>query len=822
MGASTAGKGSVRTAAMAVSRIVTIIWALVNAYTIRLHAVEVYGRVIHEFDPWFNFRATQYLVDHGAAKFFRWFDHSVWHPLGRPVGTTIYPGMQFTSAGIFRALRAAGFSDVTLNDVCVFTPAAFSVLACVFTGLIAREAAAPRHKATAFAVAVGVMAVLPAHLMRSVAGGYDNEAIAVTAIVGTFYWWIRSLRTQKSWPFAFVTAASYFYMVAAWGGYTFVLNMIGVHAGVSVLAGHFTWGLYKAYAVFYVLGTFLATRVPVVGMMPLQSMEQMGPLFVLFLLTLAAFCESRKRTLGEREYAAFLKRVVSVGLAASAFALLVAGQSGLVGGLSARVKGLFVPHTRTGNPLVDSVAEHQATQGDVYAQYFHFTVVAAPVGALACAFGKRRREPARLFVALYFFVAGYFSSKMVRLVLLLGPAAAAATGVSLGAVVEWVADEAATMAEIADEPEGAAAAAAASPAGGAPLSRAERKSAKKQRGGGGRASADRFRIDKTPELVSAYFRERPKVRKALAAVVVSVAFTVGSSFLNSSERMARSMSEPSIMIRGRAPTGESIILDDFREAYWWLRDNTPEDARVMAWWDYGYQIAGIANRTSIADGNTWNHEHIANLARTMTATEEKAHRVIRHLADYVLVWAGGGADDMAKSPHLFRIGKSIGHDTGTVDMHEIQSKFGVDQYGRPTPLMAQSLLFKLVSFQGQVSEERFKEVYTSKYRKVRIYQVVNVSEKSKKWSADPENRLCDAPGSWYCPGQYPPALAKFTGIIKPAYEMPEFAKRRIEEREKIAAKAKAEKAEMAEKAAEAEKAEAEESAEGQRDAKEEL
>ena len=85
----------------------------------------------------------------------------------------------------------------------------------------------------------------------------------------------------------------------------------------------------------------------------------------------------------------------------------------------------------------------------------------------------------------------------------------------------------------------------------------------------------------------------------------------------------------------------------------------------------------------------------------------------------------------------------------------------------------------------------------------------------------PENRLCDAPGSWYCPGQYPPALAKFTGIIKPAYEMPEFAKRRIEEREKIAAKAKAEKAEMAAKA-EAEKAEAEESAEGHRDAKEEL
>ena len=60
-------------------------------------------------------------------------------------------------------------------------------------------------------------------------------------------------------------------------------------------------------------------------------------------------------------------------------------------------------------------------------------------------------------------------------------------------------------------------------------------------------------------------------------------------------------------------------------------------------------------------------------------------------------------------------------------------------------------------------------MYTSKYRKVRIYQVVNVSEKSKKWAVTGE-RLRRA-GVGYCPGQYPPALAKFTGIIKPAYEM---------------------------------------------------
>lgn len=53
------------------------------------------------------------------------------------------------------------------------------------------------------------------------------------------------------------------------------------------------------------------------------------------------------------------------------------------------------------------------------------------------------------------------------------------------------------------------------------------------------------------------------------------------------------------------------ILDDFREAYFWLRQNTDDQARVMSWWDYGYQIAGMGNKTTLVDNNTWNNSHIA-------------------------------------------------------------------------------------------------------------------------------------------------------------------------------------------------------------------
>jgi hypothetical protein len=48
--------------------------------------------VIHEFDPYFNYRTTQFLVEEGLSNFHNWFDDRAWYPLGRIVGGTIYPG----------------------------------------------------------------------------------------------------------------------------------------------------------------------------------------------------------------------------------------------------------------------------------------------------------------------------------------------------------------------------------------------------------------------------------------------------------------------------------------------------------------------------------------------------------------------------------------------------------------------------------------------------------------------------------------------------------------------------------------------------------
>lgn len=193
-----------------------------QAYSIRLYAIKTFGRVIHEFDPWFNFRATKYLADNGWNKFFTWFDYESWYPLGRPVGTTIYPGMQIGSVFIWRTMKKFVAKSMSLNDVCVFVPAWFGVSATCFLGLLTRECSGSYAAGGAAAL---IMAIVPAHLMRSVGGGYDNESIALTAMCLTFYCWIRALRedptatdrraTRDSILWGAISGFAYIYMARA-------------------------------------------------------------------------------------------------------------------------------------------------------------------------------------------------------------------------------------------------------------------------------------------------------------------------------------------------------------------------------------------------------------------------------------------------------------------------------------------------------------------------------------------------------------------------------------------------------------------------------
>ena len=110
------------------------------------------------------------------------------------------------------------------------------------------------------------------------------------------------------------------------------------------------------------------------------------------------------------------------------------------GPISNRVRSLFIKHTHTGNPLVDSVAEHQATKPEAYWLYFHLVFYGTPVGFVMCCvqiYKNKGMQDAKWFLLMYTLATAYFSRKMVRLILILAPAAAICSGLAVAAFLEW-------------------------------------------------------------------------------------------------------------------------------------------------------------------------------------------------------------------------------------------------------------------------------------------------------------------------------------------------------------------------------------------------
>lgn len=188
-----------------------------------------YESVIHEFDPYFNYRTTIKLVTEGFHEFWNWFDAESWYPLGRVVGGTVYPGLMVTAATLHKALTFLT-ATVQLRDVCVFTAPFFASN----TAMVAYQFGKLLVDAETGIVAAALMAVAPGYISRSVAGSFDNEAVAIFALLTTFYLFVRAVRLGTV-SAGVLAAFLYFYMAASWGAYIFISNLVPMYVIVMVV-----------------------------------------------------------------------------------------------------------------------------------------------------------------------------------------------------------------------------------------------------------------------------------------------------------------------------------------------------------------------------------------------------------------------------------------------------------------------------------------------------------------------------------------------------------------------------------------------------------
>ncbi|KAH7731561.1 Dolichyl-diphosphooligosaccharide--protein glycosyltransferase subunit STT3B [Aphelenchoides avenae] len=594
----------------------------------RLFAIVRFESIIHEFDPWFNYRATHYMVENGFYKFLNWFDERAWYPLGRIVGGTVYPGLMVTSGAIEYVLTSLNI-PVHIRDICVFLAPTFSGLTAIATYFLTKELWSPG----AGLFAACFIAISPGYTSRSVAGSYDNEGIAIFALQFTYFLWIRSVKTGSVF-WAVLTSISYFYMVSAWGGYVFIINLIPLHVLVLIIIGNYSNRVYVAYTTFYVLGEIMAMQVPFVGFQPVKTSEHIAAMGVFGLLQLIGGLKFIQKRLTRQQFIALFIATVLLTFFLGIAIIMLLTWAGYIAPWSGRFYSLWdTGYAKIHIPIIASVSEHQPTTWVSFFFDLHITAAVFPAGLWFCV---KNVNDERVFVILYAVTAVYFAGVMVRLMLTLTPVVCVLAGIAFSHTYEKF---------MLDEGEN-------------------------KRNGDGKD--DRRLYDKASKAKAArapnYSTVVSPSSDAEESVGVNTRSIVSVAFLfillmyvaHCTYVTSNAYSHPSVVLQSHTNDGGRFIMDDFREAYYWLRQNTADDARVMSWWDYGYQIAGMANRTTLVDNNTWNNSHIALVGMAMSSNESFAYEIMRELdVDYVLVIFGGvigySGDDINKFLWMVRI-----------------------------------------------------------------------------------------------------------------------------------------------------------------------
>jgi dolichyl-diphosphooligosaccharide--protein glycosyltransferase len=79
--------------------------------------------------------------------------------------------------------------------------------------------------------------------------------------------------------------------------------------------------------------------------------------------------------------------------------------------------------------------------------------------------------------------------------------------------------------------------------------------------------------------------------------------------------------------------------DDWLDTLEWIKLNTPENAVIASWWDYGYWIQTLAERTTFVDNSTLIDSRIQHMAKILMGAPNDSWNMLKEMnADYVLVF----------------------------------------------------------------------------------------------------------------------------------------------------------------------------------------
>jgi dolichyl-diphosphooligosaccharide--protein glycosyltransferase len=570
--------------------------AFSTAFIMRSYPIK-YGYYLNEFDPYFDYRATKYIIDNGLDAYLKWHDNMSWYPDGRDIPRTSQVGLHVTAAYLYKIF--GGNSSVL--DFTIILPVIVGSLTTIVVFALVRSLGGT----TAGLFSALLIAFTPALIQRGNLGWFKSEPLGLFLALLALYLLISATKHRPNIAVVKAIAGGLLLGLAnaSWGG----IQYFSIPISLFFFAVTFLRNDIKVPLIVAIV--FTATTLFAAGLSPRPGLSFVFGLPGIALIggTIFLIASSVVRKFSSSN--TFLRNnwILIGAFFAIAIGIVI---SGSFHGSSFRYLNAVNPFLSSQNPLVESVAEHFTPTLVEYFTDYSILLMFAGFGALMA---FKRRNDMSIFALIIGITGVYVSATFARLLVFSSIGIILLAGIGLYEITRTVINYKATE----------------------PSHKRKRKT----------------EVEKTSQM------HRPIKIVYAVIVVVLVSIPVidnGILYPQNSNWLSSADIPPSIANGG---TGFRIKTNDWINALDWIAANTSSNSVVASWWDYGYWITTLANRTSLADNATINQTRIATIAKMFMDQTENGLKIAKDLkSDYIVVYIVGQRFSGINSSELYVLG----------------------------------------------------------------------------------------------------------------------------------------------------------------------
>jgi dolichyl-diphosphooligosaccharide---protein glycosyltransferase len=605
------------------SMVLSIVFVI--AVSIRAYAAK-YGFYLNEFDPYYDYYAATHIVNlaqqqglyaalfanppncgptvytacHNLQGYFYWHDIQTWFPVGRNVAATSQGGLQLAGAMAFLLVHDVFGIQITLYNLLVVLPVFFGATTAILFYFLVRKIAGD----AAGLFAALVFAVSPPLIERGNLGWFKSEPLSILLFVAASYLMLTVFDKER--PIRSRVIRSLIgglligYANTAWGGGDYFSAAFGL---VFLLIPFMNLDLSSyspAIIVFSAATLFVSAIFPRPGVAIVTNPVGLtligGTIFVLV-------AQWAKTWTKPTEYRATLAKFL-FGFALAGLTLI---SFGLVGGLTLRYLTVIAPWARVSNALVQSVAEQAVPTG---ADYFTSYAILLSFGMAGALIAFRRRSIPMVYALVFGLTGLYFSAAFARLLVY--------SSIALGIL-----------------------------------------------GGIGFAELA-FAVAKPTTTSLVKKKQSPATRNEMkvifsVAIIALVVLPAGTYWIPNPVQCTyagqlfcdNSPADSAVSLANGATAYSRAAYGDWIQALQWVRTDTPTNAVVISWWDYGYWFTVMGNRTTLVDNATINGTRISQVGQLLMSNATQAATMAKGMAGdrptYVAIYITGSVMTVSDS-----------------------------------------------------------------------------------------------------------------------------------------------------------------------------